>query len=138
MPYKSSVPLFWRLKESKYKLIGTKCTTCNQNFFPKKSLCPECRRRGNLEDFQFAGKGKILSFTIIRTPPEGFEKFTPYAVAIIELEEGTRVSGQIVGDVEKVKTGQQVRTVFRKIYEDGNEGLIHYGLKWELDETPDN
>ncbi|UCD07304.1 MAG: Zn-ribbon domain-containing OB-fold protein [Candidatus Aenigmatarchaeota archaeon] len=134
MPYKSSVPLFWRLKKSKYNLIGTKCNTCDKVFFPKKSLCPNCRRRGNLDDFQFSGKGKIVSFTVIRVPPEGFEKYAPYAAAIIELDEGARLSGQIVGDFSKVETGKPVRAVFRKINEDGNEGLINYGLKWELSE----
>ncbi|MCK4497242.1 MAG: Zn-ribbon domain-containing OB-fold protein, partial [Candidatus Aenigmarchaeota archaeon] len=106
MPYKSSVPLFWRLKKSKYNLIGTKCNTCDKVFFPKRNLCPNCRRRGNLDDFQFSGKGKIVSHTIIRVPPEGFEKYAPYAAAIIELDEGARISGQIVGDISKVETGK--------------------------------
>lgn len=132
MPYKSSVPLFWRLKDSKYRLIGSMCTTCKGVFFPKKNLCPKCRRRGSIEDMRFNGKGKIVSFTIIRIPPEGFEKYAPYAVAVIDLEEGARVSGQIVGDINKVRTGKQVSTVFRKIYENGNDGLINYGLKWEI------
>ena len=132
MPYKSSVPLFWRLKKSKYNLIGTRCGTCNEVFFPKKNLCPNCRRRGNLDDFQFMGKGKIISFTVVRVPPEGFEKSTPYAVAIIELDEGARLSGQIVGNVDKVKTGKPVSPVFRKIHEDGSGGVINYGLKWKL------
>jgi uncharacterized OB-fold protein len=134
MPYKSSVPLFWRLKKSKYNLIGTKCNTCDKVFFPKRNLCPNCRRRGNLDDFQFSGKGKIVSHTIIRVPPEGFEKYAPYAAAIIELDEGARLSGQIVGDISKVETGKPVRAVFRKIHEDGSDGLIHYGMKWELAE----
>lgn len=134
MPYKSSVPLFWRLKRSKYNLIGTRCKTCNQVFFPQKVLCPDCRRKGSLEEFQFSGSGRIVSHTVIRVPPEGFEKYTPYAVAIIELDEGARISGQIVGDVDRVESEKRVRTVFRRMHEDGSGGLIHYGLKWELAE----
>ena len=82
--------------------------------------------------FRFSGSGKVVSFTIIRIPPEGFEKYTPYAVAIIELDEGSRISGQIVGDPEKVAMGQKVRPVFRKLQEDNSDGLIQYGLKFEL------
>ncbi len=134
MPYKSSVPLFWRLKKSKYNLIGTRCKTCNQVFFPQRSLCPDCRRKGTIEEFQFSGNGKIVSHTIVRVPPEGFEKYTPYAVAIIELSEGARISGQIVGDVNRVESGKNVKTVFRRMHEDKSGGLIHYGLKWELAE----
>lgn len=132
MPHRSSVPLYWRLKKSKYNLIGSKCTNCKKVFFPPKGLCPICRRKGILEDFQFSGRGKILSYTIIRIPPEGFERYVPYAVAIIELEEGTNITGQIVGDISKVKTGKNVRAVFRKVYEDGESGLINYGFKFEI------
>lgn len=129
-----SVPLFWRLKKSKYNLIGTKCTTCGNVYFPPKNFCPNCRRRGKVEDFQFSGSGKIVSYTIVRVPPEGFEKYVPYAVAIIRLDEGTNISGQIIGNVEKIEIGKRVKTVFRKMYEDGTEGLINYGIKFELAE----
>jgi uncharacterized OB-fold protein len=134
MPFKSSVPLFWRLKDSKYRLVGTICNTCKETFFPRKNLCPNCRRRGNLEDYQFNGEGRIISYTIIRVPPEGFEKYSPYAVALIELNGGSRISGQMTGDIGKVETGRKVNAVFRRMYEDGSGGLIHYGLKWEIAE----
>jgi hypothetical protein len=132
MTHTSSVPLYWRLQKQKYNLIGTRCTTCNNVYFPPKSFCPECRRKGKTEPFKFSGRGKIVTYTIIRVPPEGFEKNTPYAVAIIELDEGTRISGQIVGDISNVGIGKKVETVFRKISEDGESGLIHYGLKWNI------
>ncbi len=127
-----SVPLFWRLKKSKYGLIGTKCKTCSQVFFPPKSLCPDCRRRGVLEDFKFSGSGDILSYTIITAPPEGFESYAPYAVGLIKLDEGATISGQVVGDITKLDIGKKVKTVFRKMYEDGDGGVIHYGVKFEV------
>ena len=127
-----SIPLFWRLKKSKYGLIGTKCTTCTQVFFPPKSLCPDCRRKGVLEDFKFSGNGEVISYTIIQTPPEGFEQFAPYAIGLIKLVEGTTISGQIVGDHSKIDMGKKVKSVFRKMYEDGDGGVIHYGIKFEV------
>ncbi len=132
MSYKSSVPLFWRLKKSRYCLVGTRCTTCNSVFFPSRHFCPECRRKGRIEEFSFSGNGKIVSKTVIRIPPEGFEKYSPYTVAIIRLDEGTNITGQVVGDVDSVKVGDRVRAVFRKTCENGRGGLIHYGLKWEV------
>jgi len=128
----SSVLLYWRLQKNRYTLTGTRCVTCENTYFPPKNLCPHCRRKGVMESFRFSGSGKVASFTIIRIPPEGFEKYTPYAVAIIELDEGPRISGQIVGDPEKVAIGQNVRPVFRKLQEDNSDGLIQYGLKFEL------
>jgi uncharacterized protein len=132
MAYTSSVPLFWRLQKNRYTLTGTKCGTCNRAYFPPKSFCPDCRRKGDIQEFHFSGNGKIVSVTIIRIPPEGFDIYTPYAVAIIQLDEGSNISGQVIGNPEEVKIGQVVRPVFRKIQEDSKDGLIQYGVKFEV------
>lgn len=129
-----SVPLTWRLKKQKYNFIGSQCSACNKTFFPHRTLCPSCRRRGEIKDFQFSGKGEIESFTIIRVAPKGFESMTPYAVAIIKLEEGARISGQLVDDIENVEIGKKVKPVFRRLSEDGLEGVIHYGMKFEIND----
>jgi uncharacterized OB-fold protein len=131
MVHESSVPLFWRLKRARYSLIGSRCKACHKVYFPPKNFCPDCRRKGRIEDHQLSGKGKIVSYTVIRVPPEGFE--SPYAVAIIELEEGTNISGQIVGNPDEVGIGKRVSPVFRKISQDGSSGLIQYGMKWEIE-----
>ena len=83
-------------------------------------------------EFQFQGKGKIVSHTIIRTAPEGFEINAPYAIAMIKLEEGPTITGQVIGNIKDVAAGKKVKTVFRKMYEDGPDGQIFYGLKWEI------
>ena len=129
-----SIPMNWRLKRQKYNLQGTKCTNCSELFFPPRNFCPACRRKGKIETFQFSGEGTIESFTIIRVAPAGFEAMTPYAVGIINLKEGAAISGQIVGDINKVEIGKAVRPVFRRMSEDGKEGVIHYGIKFELAE----
>jgi uncharacterized OB-fold protein len=134
MSHTSSVPLFWRLKEPKYRMVGTKCETCGKVFFPPRSNCPKCRSRGKMANFQFTGNGVIESFTVIRAAPEGFEKQAPYAVALIRLDEGTSISGQVVGGIDEVAAGRKVRPVFRRMTEDGADGLIHYGIKWEIAE----
>ncbi len=130
----SSIPLFWRLREAKYRLVGTRCRKCGGLFFPPRSLCPKCRRKGEIEPFPFSGSGTILSHTVIRSPPEGFEKQSPYAIAIIRLDEGTNISGQVIGDPKDIGTGKRVRAVFRKMYEDGPEGVISYATKFEIAE----
>jgi uncharacterized OB-fold protein len=136
MTHRSSVPLFWRLKKSRYGLVGSRCATCGQVFFPLRTFCPACRRRGRIEEFKFSGNGEVLSHTVIRVAPEGFERYAPYTVAIIRLDEGTNATGQIVANGASIRIGSRVRPVFRKTYEDGSEGLIHYGLKWEVVPSP--
>ena len=87
----------WRHIQQRYNLVGSKCTTCGQVFFPQRVICPDCRRKGNIENIQFSGKGKIFTYSVIRTP-----------------------------------IGDPVEMVFRKIREDGPDGVISYGFKFKI------
>ena len=123
----------WRHIPQRYNLIGTKCTRCGEIYFPKRVMCPECRRKGQLENIKFSGKGKIHTYSTIHTPTEEFKSLSPYTVAIIELEEGAKITSQIV-DCQKndIQIGDDVELVFRKIKEEGDEGVISYGYKFKL------
>jgi uncharacterized OB-fold protein len=123
----------WRHIPQRYNLIGSRCLQCGEVFFPMRVICPVCRRRGKLEDIKFSGKGKIHSYSVIHTPTDEFRNMAPYAVAIIELEEGTKITSQIVDcKVDEIEIGQEVELVFRKIREEGDEGVISYGYKFKL------
>jgi hypothetical protein len=105
--------------------------TCGNKFYPPKSLCPVCRKEGKLEEIKLGKTGKILTFSIVRSAPTGFDKETPYPVAIIELDDGPRLTSQIVDwKEEDLKIGRRVEACFRRIYTDGEEGIINYGLKF--------
>jgi len=131
MTHRSSVALYWRLFESRYNLVGNRCLVCGECFYPARIVCPNCRRKGVLKKEVLSGEGEIYSFTVIRSAPAGFEKYTPYVIAIIKLKEGPRVMGWVVGSrPDDIKIGQKVKQVFRKVYEDGKAGLIHYGFKF--------
>lgn len=132
MTHRSSVPLYWRLQKAKYGLVGTQCITCKGLYFPPRGICPKCRSRGFTKQHTFKPYGTIESFTVIRAAPEGFENMVPYVVAIIALEEGPKVSGLVIDPPESVDVGQRVQATFRKIYEDGKDGIINYGMKWQL------
>jgi len=41
------------------------------------------------------GKGKLLTYTVIHFPPSQFQALAPYAVGILQLEEGPRLPGMI-------------------------------------------
>ncbi len=130
---RSSIALNWRRIPERYRLLGTKCTTCKTNYFPKRNVCIKCRRKGKMEELQYKGIGSIFSFTEISAPPEGFEEQAPYVLAIIQLQEGPRLTAQIVDAHGKdVKIGDKVQSVFRVIQRDDPDGLIHYGFKFRL------
>lgn len=128
MPAKS-----WRRIRERYNLIGSKCETCGTYYFPTKHICKKCRRKGKIVRHKFSGKGAIFSFSTVTSPPEGFKLEAPYVIAIVELEEGARLTAQIVDWQGKpeLRIGDSVEVVFRKIQEEGPEGIIHYGFKFK-------
>ena len=77
--------------------------------------------------------GKIISWTIVRTPPVGFKYAAPYIPALIEFQGGSRMTGQIVdASLNEIKTGARVKAVLRKVRQDDPEGIIPYGIKFKL------
>lgn len=124
MPHKTSVVIPWRMKKSRYNLAGTEC--CGIVSFPPKNICENCGSK-DMKEKIFSGDGTIVSYTTINTPPTGFKG--PYNVAIIKLDEGPMISGIVIG---RPSIGKKVKKIFRKIFEDGDSGIIHYGFKFEI------
>lgn len=122
----------WRKIRSIYNIEGNVCRTCKTYYFPPRPVCPTCRRKGQLEHHKFKGLGEIYTFSIVRQAPEDFKRQVPYVVAQVKLDEGARVTAQIVNiDPDDVKIGMRVRACFRKITEYGTGGIIVYGYKFE-------
>jgi hypothetical protein len=83
--------------------------------------------------FDLSGQGQIVTFTTIRAAPPGFENLAPYVVAIIRLDEGPRITAQLVDcNPEDVAIKKRVSVCFRKLAEDGKAGAISYGYKFKL------
>jgi len=130
----AAVPRFWREIPQRYNLIGNQCEVCKKVYFPPRESCPYCRRKsiGKMKDLKFSGKGIVVTYTIIHEAPENFEGQVPYPIAIIQLEEGPKLTAQIVDcKLEDVKIGMKVKSTFRKIQEDGYIGAIYYGYKFK-------
>ena len=74
-----------------------------------------------------------VTYSVIRSAPDDFKKVAAYAVAVIELEEGAKLTAQLVDcDVDNLEIGDPVEMVFRKIREDGEDGVISYGFKFRV------
>jgi uncharacterized OB-fold protein len=125
-----SVAGFWRKIPQRYNLIGTRCERCGQHFFPPRTFCPHCRREGIIAEHHFKGTGKVITYTVIRSASDQFEFTTPYVLAVVELDEGPRMTAQIAVAPEEIKIGMPVTRVFRRIATDGESGIIHYGTKF--------
>ena len=128
-----AIPRFWREIPSRYNLYGSKCGSCGTLDFPPRSICPQCGRRsvGRMERVKLKGKGTVVSYTVIHEAPAQYEMMKPYVLAIIELEEGCRLTSQVIDvDPAAVKIGMPVESAFRKLGQEGEAGIIHYGYKF--------
>lgn len=80
---------------------------------------------------KFAGIGEVYSFTVVYEAPKNFEFLTPYAVALIRLDEGNMITAMLTDvDLAEICIGMKVEMVTRKLFEDGDRGLITYGYKF--------
>lgn len=127
--HRQSPVRIWR--QNGYHFLGSFCPNCQKTYFPKRGFCLKCGE-GELEDLRISNPGKLISFSVIRNAPAGFEGQAPYAVGIIELAPKIRITAQIVNvDPKKLKIGQKLISVFRRISVADSESVIHYGLKFE-------
>jgi len=121
---------FWRWQESRYNLEGTRCTNCGSYFFPPRSVCPQCRRKGVIKPYKFKGTGAVVTYTTVYQAPKSPNRRTPYNLAIIQLDEGTRMLSEVICEPEEMRTGMRLRAVFRKLGDEGERGIIYYGTKF--------
>lgn len=120
----------WRLREQRYRLEGTECADCGELHFPPRIVCPQCKSR-DLEPHKFVGRGTVYSHTTVYQAPDGFEDYVPYVVALVDLEEGPRITAQLTDvNPNEVNIGMPVEMIVRKLSEQDEDGLIVYGYKF--------
>ncbi len=82
-------------------------------------MCPHCNSL-EWDTIEASGRGTVLSFVMPQHPQFGFMEY-PYVVALVELEEGTRLVTNIVGtEPETVHIGMPVEVT----YEEFDGGLV--------------
>ena len=71
-----------------------RCIECGTVYFPPRPFCPKNGSRA-VEVFTASGRGRLFSYVINHLPSPGFTP--PFAIAVVELEEGPRLMSNIVG-----------------------------------------
>jgi len=72
---------------------------CAKVYFPPRPFCPQCGSR-DVQWFAASGRGTLHSYVINHRPALGFEADAPYAIAVVQLDEGPRMMTNLV-DVEQ-------------------------------------
>lgn len=128
--FERSPAKIWRSRDVLYRLRYTYCRSCGRGFYPPRTRCVYCGSR-DVEERYSSGRGVLREYTIVYQTPAGYTDFSPLVIGLVELDEGLRVLAQIVDiEPEKISPGLRVEAVLRRLYVDGETGLIQYGLKF--------
>jgi uncharacterized OB-fold protein len=93
------------------------CNACGALRFPPGPACPECGAldRGHVVA---AGRGTVFSYVVHRHPPVPGREL-PILIVLIDLEEGVRMVGELVGtEPGDVEIGMPVTVDYRRIDDD--------------------
>lgn len=104
---------FWE-GVARHRLLIQKCGGCGTTRFPWLPGCHACGGQ-EWEAVRVSGEGTVFSYVVMHHPP--FPAFDPpYAVGLIELVEGVRMLGGIVGVPHgAVRIGMPVRAEFLRV-----------------------
>ncbi len=100
------------------RLIIQECRSCSHRQFYPRALCTQCGDEPEWIDC--TGRGTVHTFTIIRQMGmRPFREELPYVVAMIELEEGPLMMGNVTDcDPETVEIGAPVSVHFVRAADD--------------------
>lgn len=133
----------WRERHGRYRLLGSRCTECGGLFFPRCLQCAHCGHR-SLEPYECASKGRVVAgwSPAEMTTPSGYGDHMPRFVALICLDDGVHVKGEVVDigedqlepalegfDLKKPKEGLRVHAVLRKLRRESCGSWL-YGFKF--------
>jgi hypothetical protein len=100
---------FWRAAERR-ELVVQRCLACGHHQFYPRPHCLRCRG-AELEWRPVRGAGTVYSLTVVRFAVVP-ELAPPYAVALVELDEGPRLLANLVG--RPCPIGARVRVAWRE------------------------
>ncbi|MBD3258204.1 transcriptional regulator [candidate division GN15 bacterium] len=119
----------WREYPQRYRREAVKFKKSGKTYYPPRQVDPTNGDR-DFEKVVLPETGKVITYTVIRVAPKQWGDLSPYALAIVELTDGTRLMAQMTDvDVEEVKIGMEVRMEFRRVQTEGHAGVLSYAHK---------
>lgn len=93
-----------------------RCGACGTHRFPARAVCAACWSETS-EWVQVSGHGTVFSFNVMhQVYHPGFAAEVPYAVVIVQLDEGPKLTSNLVGVAPgTIRIGMPVRVVFEDI-----------------------
>ena len=108
------------------KLLGTRCESCGEYFYPRRALCGKCMSRKTAE-VELDARGTLYSYTFVHLPLFGstnMEHADGYGVGQIDLPEGPRLQAPLAGKQPEFQVGQAVQGELDVLRDDGGTDIM--------------
>jgi uncharacterized OB-fold protein len=100
-------------------VYGSKCMSCGAVSYPSRAVCRNCRNE-TFKPIEIGGEGTILTYTDVYALAIDYE--TRYLrLAIVELDDGIRVTGQLLDDDPKL--GKRVKSTIGVVRDPGEKPI---------------
>ena len=111
---------FWSATERR-ELVLPWCTSCGQAFWYPRPVCPRCLRP-DVEWRPASGHGEVYAVSVMHRPAHpGLADRVPYAVALVDLDEGVRMLTNVVDvDAAEVRIGMEVAVTWEPMSDGRN------------------
>jgi uncharacterized OB-fold protein len=98
------------------ELVVQRCRGCGALRFPARDRCSACLAR-EADWAPVSGRGKIFSLAVMhQVYHPGFASEVPYAVVLVELDEGPRLISNVVGcPPGELRVGMPLEVVFEAV-----------------------
>ncbi|MDM0019128.1 Zn-ribbon domain-containing OB-fold protein [Variovorax saccharolyticus] len=92
------------------------CRACARHQFYPRRFCTRCLSDA-IEWVRASGRGRVYTYTVCHVAGHAaFESRVPYAIGMIELDEGVRLLAGIVGpDFARLAVGAPVEVCFERV-----------------------
>ena len=112
-------------------LEGSRCKCCGAVFLGERAICSKCGARGEMRAVRLSNRGELYAYSIVHRSFPGID--VPYVSAIVDLEGGGTVKGNLIGvepDPAKIAFGMPVEVVYDDALgrkdSDGNAYLAYF------------
>jgi uncharacterized protein len=111
--------------DGKPYLEGLKCAACNEVLaVGSRRACPKCMAVGTLQPIKLAERGRLYTYTVVHRSFPGI--VTPFIAALVELEGGGTIKGNLVGlDLDAIHFDMRLQVRFETLIAPGEPAAQH-------------
>jgi uncharacterized OB-fold protein len=113
-----SEPFWAGLREGRFLIMH--CGACDRPYWYPRRYCPRCWS-DETEWRRTSGRGTVYTYSVVhQNPAPPFNDWCPYAVVLVDLEEGVRVMGNWDRDLplEDLTVGTVVEVAYEQVTEE--------------------